>query len=143
MRREGLVDGRNNRFALPQTRLGHWYAMTPLVFPAASTGARCVSNDDFHGSLHMVLWFPAKFSQMPETLLGEFQLLEAHPARALEVIVTGDCRVAALVADKPAVRPGYHLPKLVVGDTVRTPNYGRGHGDIHTHVFFALTVPPL
>jgi hypothetical protein len=54
-------------------------------------------------ALYMVLWFPAKFSQMPETLLGEFQLLEAHPARALEVIVTGDCRVAALVADEPAV----------------------------------------
>jgi hypothetical protein len=38
VRRERLVDGRNNPFAFPQTRLGHLYAMTPLVFPAASTG---------------------------------------------------------------------------------------------------------
>ncbi len=50
VRREGLVDGRNTRFTFSQTRLGHWYAMTPLVFLAASTGARCVSAYDFHGS---------------------------------------------------------------------------------------------
>src|ERR1019366_8397454 len=50
LRRERLVDGRNNLFAFPQTRLGHWYAMTPLVFPAASTGARCLSAYDFHRS---------------------------------------------------------------------------------------------
>ncbi len=50
VRRERLVDGGNNRFVSPQTRLGNWYAMTPFVFPAASTGARCVSNNDFHGS---------------------------------------------------------------------------------------------
>jgi hypothetical protein len=94
--------------------------------------------------LYMVLWFPAKFSQMPETLLAEFQLLEALPARALEVIVTGDCRVAALVADEPAVRPGYHLPKLFVQDAVRAPNYGRIHGDIyHSCLFRAIAFPPL
>lgn len=92
----------------------------------------------------MVLWFPAKFSQMPETLLAEFQLLEALPARALEVIVAGDCRVAALVADEPAVRSGYHLPKLVVQDAVRATNYGRSHGDIyHPCLFRSNGFPPL
>ena len=59
---------------------------------------------------------------MPETLLAEFQLVEALLTRALEIIVTGDCRVAALVADEPALWPGYHLPKLVVRDAVRAPN---------------------
>lgn len=50
VRRERLVNGRNTRLASPHTRLGHLYAMTPLVLNAASTGARCVSNNDFHGS---------------------------------------------------------------------------------------------
>jgi hypothetical protein len=82
VRRERLVDGRNNPFAFPQTRLGHLYAMTPLVFPAASTGARCVSNYDFHGSPYMALWSPAEFSQKQEsrltTRIGEGQVLVAR-----------------------------------------------------------------
>ena len=53
-----LVHGRNNSIAFP--RLGHLYAMTPLVFPAASTGARCVSNNDFHGSPLEALRSPAE-----------------------------------------------------------------------------------
>jgi len=47
VRRERLVYGRNNSIAFP--RLERLYAMTSLVFPAASTGAWCVSDYDFHG----------------------------------------------------------------------------------------------
>jgi len=54
------------------------------------------------------------------------------------MLTTGDCRVAALVADEPAVQSGYHLPELVVRDAVRATDYGRSHGHIHpTHLFWA------
>jgi hypothetical protein len=33
------------------------------------------------------------------------------------------------LADEPAVRPGYHLPELVVQYAMRTPNYSRSHAD--------------
>lgn len=51
------------------------------------------------------------------------------------MLITGDFRVPALVADESAVRPGYHLPELVIRDAVRATDYGRSHGHIHPTQF--------
>src|ERR1039458_6617650 len=72
MRGKRLVDERKNPCVFPQTCLGHFYSMTPLVFPAASTGARCVSFDDFHGFPEL---YPLISAPLPFITLSAIKLV--------------------------------------------------------------------
>jgi hypothetical protein len=65
---------------------------------------------------------------------------ETLGAGAPEVFVAGYCEMAAFATGESPVASGCHRPKLIARDAVRASNRDQGHGYIHPHIFFALSL---